>query len=263
MCGCSCAHAQAQQQPAVRCGGETIGRGSAGRILDGRTFVLDDGREVRLAAIEAPSLAAAPQTGDAPGAAAKDALTALIGGDDVLLRRAEFQTDRYGRLLAYVFAVRDGDEIFAQGEMIAAGFARVADHVGTRACATELAGRETAARKAKLGLWGDSYYDVLDADNAGNVLAQRGRFALVEGKVLSVRQSGSTIYVNFGRHWTEDFTVTIRKRNERNFVAAGLDPKRLEGRRIRVRGWIEARGTGGSPWIEAAHPEQIEAAEPN
>jgi hypothetical protein len=32
--------------------------------------------------------------------------------------------------------------------------------------------------------------------------------------VLSVRESGATIYVNFGRRWTEDFTVTILKRNE-------------------------------------------------
>jgi hypothetical protein len=61
--------------------------------------------------------------------------------------------------------------------------------------------------------------------------------------------------VNFGRRWTEDFTVTILKRNERKFAAAGLEPKRLSGKRVRVRGWIEERG---GPWIEATHPEQIE-----
>ena len=82
--------------------------------------------------------------------------------------------------------------------------------------------------------------------------------------MVSVRESGSTIYVNFGRRWSEDFSVTIQKRNERNFAAAGLDVKGLAGRRVRVRGWVEARGggnTGGSPWIEAAHPEQIEIAD--
>jgi hypothetical protein len=82
---------------------------------------------------------------------------------------------------------------------------------------------------------------------------------------VSVRESGSTIYVNFGQRWSEDFTVTIQKRNERNFAAAGLDPKSLQGRRVRVRGWVEERGgadgnKGGSPWIDAAHPEQIEIA---
>ena len=134
-------------------------------------------------------------------------------------------------------------------------FARVGDWIGTRECATELLARERAARKAKLGLWAVSYYDSLDTDNPADVLAKRGRFALVEGKVVSVRESGATIYVNFGRRWTEDFTVTILKRNERSFAAAGLEPKRLAGRRVRVRGWIEQRG---GPWIEATRPEQIE-----
>jgi hypothetical protein len=140
----------------------------------------------------------------------------------------------------------------------------------------DLLKRENTARTAKLGLWADPYYEVLDAETPADVLAHRGRFALVEGRVVSVRESGATIYVNFGRHWSEDFTVTVLKRNERNFTASGLDLKSLEGRRIRVRGWVEQRGgsggdsgvpggvtagvTGGVPWIEAARPEQIESA---
>jgi hypothetical protein len=64
--------------------------------------------------------------------------------------------------------------------------------------------------------------------------------------------------MNFGRRWSEALTVTTSKRNERNFAAAGLDPKRLENRRVRVRGWIEERN---GPRIEALRPEQIEIAE--
>jgi endonuclease YncB( thermonuclease family) len=255
---CGCSGAMAQEQPAPACGGDVIAHGVVKRVIDGRTFTLDDGREVRLAAVEVPPL----ETGAAPGAAAKAALDALIGGDDIVLRRADIETDRYGRLVAYAYAVRDGDELFAQGELIASGFARVGDHVGGRSCALELLKSENAARAAKLGLWADSHYDVLDAETPTDVLARRGRFALVEGKVVSVRESGATIYVNFGRRWSEDFTVTVLKRNERNFTAAGLDLKGLAGRRIRVRGYIEARGgTGQSPWIEADYPEQIETAD--
>jgi endonuclease YncB( thermonuclease family) len=257
--GCLGAIAQEQQKAAPPCGGDAIARGTVRRIVDGRTFVLDDGREVRLAAIEVPPLP--QQSGAAPGGAdAKAALDALVGGDDVVLRRAEDGSDRYGRLVGYAYAVRDGDEIFAQGELLAAGFARVGNRVGSRACAADLLGRENAARKANLGLWANSYYDVLNAETPADVLAQRGRFALVEGKVVSVRESGATIYVNFGQRWSEDFAVTVLKRNERNFTAAGLDLKGLAGRRVRVRGWIEQRG--GSPRIEAAQPEQIEMAEP-
>jgi endonuclease YncB( thermonuclease family) len=258
LCGCFGAMAQEQPQPAPVCGGDMMARGVAKSIIDGRTFALDDGSEVRLAAVEVPPL----ESGVAPGAAAKAALDALIGGDEVVLRRADIATDRYGRRVAYAYAVRDGEELFAQGELIASGFARVGDHVGSRTCASELLKSENAARAAKLGLWADSHYDVLDAETAADVLARRGRFALVEGKVVSVRESGATIYVNFGRRWSEDFTVTVLKRNERNFTAAGLDLKGLTGRRIRVRGFIEARGgTGQSPWIEADYPEQIETAD--
>ncbi|HYA07469.1 MAG TPA: thermonuclease family protein, partial [Xanthobacteraceae bacterium] len=57
------------------------------------------------------------------------------------------------------------------------------------------------------------------------------------------------------------FTVTVLKRNERNFAAAGLDLKRLTGRRVRVRGFIEQRGATRSPQIEAERPEQIEIAD--
>jgi len=258
LCGCSGAIAQEQPNGTPICGGDVIARGVAKHVIDGRTFTLDDGREVRLAAIEVAPL----ETGAAPAAAAKAALDALIGGDDIVLRRADIATDRYGRLVAYAYAVRDGEELFAQGELIASGFARVGDHVGSRACTLALLKSEDAARAAKLGLWADSDYDVLDAETAADVLARRGRFALVEGKVVSVRESGATIYVNFGRRWSENFAVTILKRNERNFTAAGLDLKGLAGRRIRVRGFIEARGgTGQSPWIEAEYPEQIETAD--
>jgi endonuclease YncB( thermonuclease family) len=258
VCGCFGALAQEQPKALPACGGEVIAHGIARRTVDGRTFVLDDGNEVRLAAIEVPPL----ETGAAPGAAAKAALDALIGGDDIVLRRADIATDRYGRLVAYAYAVRDGEELFAQGELVASGFGRVGDHVGSRTCALALLKSENAARAAKLGLWADSDYDVLNAETAADVLARRGRFALVEGRVVSVRESGATIYVNFGRRWSEDFTVTVLKRNERNFTAAGLDLKGLAGRRIRVRGFIEARGgTGRSPWIEADYPEQIETAD--
>jgi endonuclease YncB( thermonuclease family) len=251
--GGSGADAQERPQAAGACGAEVIARGTAKRALDGRTFVLDDGREVRLAAIEVPPFPA--EEGAAPGgAAARDALAVALGDADVVLKQAEPQkTDRYGRLLAFAFA--DGSQRPLQADLVAQGFARVASRVGGRACALELLSRERAARSAKLGLWAFSYYDSRNAENPADVLAEQGRFAVVEGKVVSVRESGATIYVNFGRRWTADFTVTILKRNERNFTAAGLEPKKLAGRRVRVRGWIEERG---GPWIEATRPEQVE-----
>jgi hypothetical protein len=99
----------------------------------------------------------------------------------------------------------------------------------------------TAERAARRGLWAYPNFAPLQVENLVKLTAEQGRFALVEGKVLSVRESGATMYVNFGRRWTRDFTVTILKRQQRTFTAASVEPKQREGRRIRVRGWFERR----------------------
>jgi hypothetical protein len=96
---------------------------------------------------------------------------------------------------------------------------------------------------------------IKNAESTGDILAGIGRFAVVEGRVLSVRQAGATTYLNFGRNWTRDFAVTIPRRIIAAFETAGLAPKSLENRRIRVRGWVEAR-TG--PRIEVLQVGQIE-----
>jgi endonuclease YncB( thermonuclease family) len=244
------------------CVGEVIASGTARTVIDGRTFVLDDGREVRLAAIEVPSMRPVEGSAEAAaaGRAAKTALEHLVLGQPVLLHRLGSTPDRYGGLSGHVFTTNNGAASSVQRAMIGDGHARVGARVAERACAADFLQRERAARSAKLGLWAYSDYDIQHADNAAEILAHRGRFAVVEGKVLSVRESGATIYLNFGRRWSEDFTVTILKRNERTFSAGGVEPKKLEGRRIMVRGWIEERG---GPWIDATHPEQIEIADRN
>jgi endonuclease YncB( thermonuclease family) len=236
----------------------TVATGTVASVVDGRTLVLDDGREVRLAAIEV-----APPSEPA-GETAKAALEALTAGHAIELRAAGDnpapETDRYGRLFAHVYVTREGNARWVEAELIARGNARVSARVGERACANALLARERAARASNLGLWADPVYVIRPADDAAAVAAERGRFAIVEGKVLSVRESGPVIYVNFGRRWTQDFTVTIAKRNEAAFTSAGLEPKRLQGRRVRVRGYVEQRG---GPWVEATRPEQIELAERN
>jgi hypothetical protein len=204
---------------------------------------LTDGREVRLAAIEVPDTEPA----------AKFALEKMLGSRTVTLKRLGNDKDRYGRLLAHVFTPDDARSI--QQTMLAAGHARVAARVGDMACAIQLLGAERRARAANLGLWSDATYAPRRVDDPAAVLAERGRFTLVEGKVVSVRESGGTIYVNFGRRWSEDFTATVLKRNERAFAAAGSDLKKLSGRAVRLRGVIEERG---GPWLELTSPEQIE-----
>src|SRR5436853_503599 len=103
------------------------------------------------------------------------------------------------------------------------------------ACKLTALGTGTLApvRDGRTGLWADPNFAPLPPDNLARLRAERGRFTIIEGKVLSVRDSGSTIYVNFGARWSQGFSVIILRRNQRIFNAAGVEPKRLEGRRIR------------------------------
>jgi endonuclease YncB( thermonuclease family) len=217
-----------------------LGSATVTSVRDGGTLMLDDGRELRLAGIEV-------------AAGSRDALLVLAAGQKLRLERLGPEQDRYGRLIAYAFPGEAAQSL--QAALLEQGRARVSARIGAKPCAEALLTMERAARAAKRGLWADPNFAPLQAENLTQLQAERGRFALVEGKVLSVRESGATIYVNFGRRWTRDFTVIILKRQQRTFTAAGVEPKQLEGHRIRISGWIEQRG---GPVVMADAPEQIE-----
>lgn len=227
----------AAQQP---CPLTTIGTATVAMVRDGRTLALADGRELRLAAIEVP-------------AHSGGALQNLVAGRPLRLEKLGPDHDRYGRLVAFAFAGDSTDSV--QQVLLARGEARVSAHVGDKACADALLAAEREARAGRRGLWGDPNFALLPAENRARLMGERGHFALVEGKVLSVRESGSIIYMNFGRRWTEGFSVVIPRRRQRAFAAAGIELKQLAGRRVRVRGFIEQRR---GPIIEADAPEQIE-----
>jgi endonuclease YncB( thermonuclease family) len=224
--------------------------------VDGRTIRLADGREVRLVGLDVPAPAEARAMGIGDGRV----LAALVEGKDITLKHLTPANDRYGRVLAWAVVPAQGAEEDIAAALLTRGEARVSIPPDGRACVAPLLAAERTARAGKLGLWGDPRYESKRAQNPGEIAAARGRFSLVEGPVLSVRESGGVIYVNFGRRWTEDFTVTISKRNERLFVAAGLAPKVLQGRSVRIRGVVEERG---GPWIEVVRPEQIEILDGN
>ena len=138
--------------------------------------------------------------------------------------------------------------------VLARGEALISAEVPDKACAEELAAAEATARNARLGTWAHTSV-IKNAESPGDILARIGQFAVVEGRVSSVREAGGTVYLNFGRRWTRDFAATISRRMMPSFEAAGVVPKSFENRRIRVRGWVERRG---GPRIEVLRTGQIE-----
>jgi endonuclease YncB( thermonuclease family) len=230
---------------AASCGFEPQGEGRVAAIIDARSFRLEDGREVRLAGIE-------PVATENTNANRTAALAAIIAGREVTLRGQDDTPDRYGRQPAFVFL--DGADTSVQSQLLEQGNALVSATVTDKDCALSLTAAEAEARLAKRGTWADPAA-IKNTESPGDILAGIGRFTVVEGKVLSVRQAGATTYLNFGRNWTRDFAVTISRRMLGAFEAAGIVLKSLENRRIRVRGWVEARG---GPRIEVLRVGQIE-----
>ncbi len=244
----------AQAQAPRDCDGRSTGPTAAVRVVDGRSFVLADGREVRLAAIET----VLPVPGDedearvAAALAAKGALETLVLDREIDVSVAAAGSDRYGRLTAYVFARTPSGEVLVQRELVAAGHALVSP-VPSSPCRRTLQSAEREARTRGSGLWGAPYSVVKQAADLAGILADQGRFALVQGKVASVRESAGVVYINFGQRWSNQFTAMLLKRNESAFGAAA--PKALAGRTVEVRGWLEERG---GPALEVTRPEQIE-----
>jgi hypothetical protein len=166
--------------------------------------------------------------------------------------------DRWGRLAAEaIVAVDDESPVWLEARLVGEGRAMVAARPGA-GCARALLVREAAARAAGRGLWADPANRPVSADDVAALTARAGGFALVEGRISAVGERHGTVYVNFGRHWREDFTVMVAARDRRAFARAGIDLDRLAGRAVRVRGHIELRG---GPAITAVGPEQIEFLE--
>lgn len=224
---------------ATPCQFEAQGEGHVAAIVDGRSVRLDDGREVRLTGIE-------------PTATTKQALSSLLAGRDVTLRGTDDTPDRYGRQGALVFVGET--DISVQAVLLGQGEAMVSGEISDKDCAAALMAAEAEARRQKKGSWADPSA-IKNAESPDDILAGIGRFMVVEGKVLSVRQAGAMTYLNFGRNWTRGFAVTISKRMLPAFETAGIALKSLENRRVRVRGWVE--GNAG-PRIDVLRVGQVE-----
>jgi micrococcal nuclease len=138
-------------------GGGDGGTGDVGRVVkvvDGDTIHVQlRGRreKVRYIGVDTPETKDPRKGVQCYGPAASAFNERLVGGERVRLERDVEQRDRYGRLLAYVYRVRDG--LFVNAELARRGYAQpltIAPDVHHSSRFVALA-RE--ARQAGRGLW--------------------------------------------------------------------------------------------------------------
>lgn len=226
--------------------------GVAREIIDGDTLLLEDGREVRLVGIQAPKLPLGRRNFPTWPLAeeARRALVELAQGRRLTLAYGTTPRDRHGRHLAHL--AREDDGTWLQGEMLRRGMARVYTFPDNRGRAAEMLALEREARAAQRGIWALPWYRIRDTEEVARDI---DTFQVVEGEVRRAALARTVAYLNFGEDFRTDFTVAIDSDARRLFRAAGLDPLKLQGTRIRVRGWLRAYN---GPLIEATHPEQLE-----
>ena len=145
------------------------------QVIDGDTIELEDGRLVRYIGIDTPELRhreGKQWTYDPEpfGEEAKALNRKLVQGKKVRLEFDQEKTDRYGRLLAYVFVKQgplepafydgkvflDSHEVFVNAYLLKEGVARILVIPPNTRYAKHLKQIEEEARKGKRNLWTES-----------------------------------------------------------------------------------------------------------
>ena len=116
------------------------------QVIDGDTITIEGGYRVRYIGIDTPEVH--PELEDF-GIAAWQVNRQLVEGKKVRLERDVSETDKYGRLLRYVFA---GD-IFVNGELVRQGLAQAKAYPPDTRYQDYLEQMEAEAKEARRGIW--------------------------------------------------------------------------------------------------------------
>jgi endonuclease YncB( thermonuclease family) len=234
---------------------DEVGTARIVKIIDGDTVMIDPpvngANEVRLVGIQAPKIPLGRKNFIAwpLGDESKSALSAIALNQTVRLYARGQKMDRHGRHLAHL---QTTDGVWIQGRMLEIGLARVYSFPDNRSLIDEMLAIERQARQGQLGIWSHAFYKIRNPIEAAALI---GRFEVVEGTVRDVAKVKKRIYLNFGDDWRTDFTLSIEKKFWKLFSVDEQDIMSLEGKMIRVRGWLKE---WNGPSIKLTHPEQIE-----
>lgn len=119
------------------------------RVIDGDTVELSDGRKLRYIGIDTPEIVAPGKPIECFGREAKAENEKLVLGKTVHFEKDVSETDKYQRLLRYVYV---GD-IFVNDYLVRQGFAHASTYPPDVKFSEKLRQAEQEARAHKRGLW--------------------------------------------------------------------------------------------------------------
>ena len=121
------------------------------RVIDGDTIELEGGTRVRLIGINTPETVDPRTTVQCFGKEASDYTKSLLKNGIVVLKKDISDTDKYGRLLRYVYLP---DGTFVNLVLVQKGYAHANAYPPDIAHSKEFSAAQAAARSAGIGLWG-------------------------------------------------------------------------------------------------------------
>ncbi len=113
------------------------------QVIDGDTIRVEGGYKVRYIGIDTPEM------GKAFGMEAWQANRKLVEGKEIRLERDVSETDKYGRLLRYVYV----DDILVEAELVRQGLAEAKAYPPDIKYQEYLEELEAEARQAGRGIW--------------------------------------------------------------------------------------------------------------
>ena len=118
------------------------------QVVDGDTIIIEGDYRVRYIGIDTPEIH--PEV-EAFGMEAWQANRRLVEGKEVRLEGDVSETDKYGRLLRYVYV----DDIFVNAELVRQGLAKANAYPPDIKYQNYLEELETEARQAGRGIWAE------------------------------------------------------------------------------------------------------------
>jgi len=125
------------------------------KIVDGDTLDIETGDRIRLICIDTP------EVGEYYYEEASDYLERLVLGEDIELVKDISETDRYGRLLRYIYL--DGD--FINEKMVKQGYAKAYPYSPDTSLCPLIEDAEDYAKSHNLGIWAEQEPDQTPEDN--------------------------------------------------------------------------------------------------
>lgn len=118
-------------------------------VIDGDTIVLADGKKLRYIGIDTPETKHPVKGVQCFGKEASEKNKQLVDGKTIRIERDVSDTDRYGRLLRYVWV----NDVFVNDELVLTGYAYAATFPPDVKYASLFKTSAATAREKNVGLW--------------------------------------------------------------------------------------------------------------